>query len=106
WDEDYFFYGEDIDFCYRIKKMGLKIFFVPEYKAIHHKGLSSGIKKVSAEASKATLDTKIWATNHRFKAMEIFYNKHYKKKYPWIITKAVLLAIKLKHAMTLKNLQK
>lgn len=29
WDEDYFFYGEDIDFCYRIKKMGFKIYFVP-----------------------------------------------------------------------------
>lgn len=106
WDEDYFFYGEDIDFCYRIKKIGLKIYFVSEYKALHYKGLSSGIKDASKERTQATLDTKIWATNQRFKAMEIFYNKHYKKKYPWIITQAVLLTIKVKRKLTLKKLKK
>lgn len=105
WDEDYFFYGEDIDFCYRIKKAGYKIFFVPEYKALHHKGMSSGIKKVSSEQSKATLDTKIWATNQRFKAMEIFYNKHYRKKYSWIENQAVFAAIKLKRSMAISSLK-
>lgn len=106
WDEDYFFYGEDIDFCYRIKKKGLAIYFVPTYKAIHYKGMSSGIKKVSKDASQATLDTKIWATNQRFSAMEIFYKKHYKKKYPWIINELVFIAIKLKRTMTLRSLKK
>lgn len=104
WDEDYFFYGEDIDFCYRIKQKGYEIMYVPEYKALHHKGMSSGIKEVSQEQSKATLETKIWATNHRFKAMEIFYGKHYQKKYPWFMTKAVLFAIKFKKTQTLKSL--
>lgn len=103
WDEDYFFYGEDIDFCYRIKKKGLKIMYVPEYKALHHKGMSSGIKEVSKEQSKATLDTKIWATNQRFKAMEIFYDKHYKKQYPGFVTAAVLFAIKMKRRKTLHD---
>jgi GT2 family glycosyltransferase len=105
WDEDYFFYGEDIDFCYRIKRAGYKIFFVPVYKALHHKGMSSGIKKVSQESSKATLDTKIWATNQRFKAMEIFYRKHYQKKYPLIINQLVYLAIKMKRSSALKSLR-
>lgn len=105
WDEDYFFYGEDIDFCFRIKQKGLEIMYVPEYRALHHKGMSSGIKEVSVEQSKATLDTKIWATNHRFKAMEIFYGKHYTKKYPWFVTKAVLFAIAIKKKQTLKSLQ-
>lgn len=106
WDEDFFFYGDDLDFCFRIKKAGYKIYFVPQYKALHYKGLSSGIKKVSAETSKATLDTKIWATNQRFKAMEIFYNKHYKKKYPWIITQAVLFAIKMKKRLAFRRIKK
>ncbi len=106
WDEDYFFYGEDIDFCYRIKKEGLKILFVPEYKALHHKGLSSGIKDVSKQRSQASLETKRWATNHRFNAMEIFYNKHYKKKYPKIVNAAVLWAVKWKRNMALKNISK
>lgn len=101
WDEDYFFYGEDIDFCYRIKKLGLKIYFVPEFRALHYKGLSSGIKKVSKGASRASKDVKIWATNQRFKAMQIFYNKHYRKKYPWIVTFSVLFAVKLKRQITL-----
>lgn len=104
WDEDYFFYGEDIDFCYRIKKRGLKIYYVPEFQAVHHKGLSSGIKKVSKEKSKATRDVKIWATNQRFRAMEIFYGKHYKNKYPWFVTEVVLLGIKMKKVITLRSL--
>lgn len=104
WDEDYFFYGEDIDFCYRIKKLGLKIYYVPKFRAIHHKGLSSGIKKVSKEKSKATKEVKIWATNQRFRAMEIFYNKHYKKKYPWILTQLVLLGIKVRRIIALRSL--
>ncbi len=106
WDEDYFFYGEDIDFCYRIKKLGLKIYFVPEYKALHHKGMSSGIKEVSKEVSRATVETKIWATNHRFNAMEIFYKKHYKHTYPNFINSAVLFAIKLKRIMALHSISK
>lgn len=105
WDEDYFFYGEDLQFCYDIKKAGYTIYFVPEFKALHLKGISSGIKKVSQNVSQATLDTKIWATNQRFKAMEIFYKKNYQKKYPGIVNQAVFLAIKVKRKLTLKSLQ-
>ncbi len=93
WDEDYFFYGEDIDFCYRIKKTGFKIYFVPKYEALHYKGASSGIKKISKNISTADKKTKLWVTNQRFKAMEIFYDKHYKKKYPSILRSAILLGI-------------
>lgn len=99
WDEDFFFYGEDLDFCFRIKKAGYKIYFVPEFRALHYKGISSGIKNVSKDITKATIETKKWATHHRFNAMEIFYNKHYKKIYPKIITALVLSGIKLKRKM-------
>ena len=104
WDEDYFFYGEDIDFCYRIIQKGLKIYYVPEFKALHHKGISSGIKKVSKNQSKATREVRLWATNHRFRAMEIFYNKHYKKKYPFLLTGLVLIAIKIKKQIAIRTI--
>ena len=100
WDEDYFFYGEDIDFCYRIKKEGHKIYFVPEFRALHMKGISSGIKKVSKDVTRASIETRKFATNHRFKAMEIFYNKHYKNKYPRFLTAMVFFGISLKKKIT------
>lgn len=96
WDEDYFFYGEDIDFCYRIKKAGYKIYFVPGVYALHMKGISSGIKKISKDVTRATKETKKFATYHRFKAMEIFYDKHYKGKYNSLLTGLVKLGIRLK----------
>jgi len=40
-DEDYFFYGEDADFCYRAKKAGWKVYFVPGSKVVHLRGASS-----------------------------------------------------------------
>lgn len=100
WDEDFFFYGEDLDFCYRIKELGLKIYFVPEYKALHYKGISSGIKKISHKYSTVSRETKKWATEQRFKAMEIFYKKHYQKKYPAFMTALVLSGIKLRKILT------
>lgn len=96
WDEDFFFYGEDIDFCYRIKEVGYKVYFVPQFEALHMKGVSSGIKKVSKDITKASDKTKKLATYHRFRAMEIFYDKHYKDKYNPIVTGFVKLGIKLK----------
>lgn len=104
WDEDYFFYGEDIDFCYRVKEKGYSIWFVPQYKALHMKGISSGIKKVSQGFTKATKETKELATYHRFKAMEIFYDKHYKKKYPRLVSLLVKVGIKLRKASSKFNL--
>ncbi|MBI4098011.1 MAG: glycosyltransferase family 2 protein, partial [Candidatus Levybacteria bacterium] len=56
-DEDYFLYAEDIDLCYRIKKAGFKIMFVPKVKVTHAKGISSGIKKHSQEVSGASEST-------------------------------------------------
>lgn len=106
WDEDYFFYGEDLDFCYRIKNIGLKIYFVADYKALHMKGISSGIKKVSQHTSKASLETKRFATHHRFRAMEIFYKKHYEQKYPRVVGALVQLGINAKRSMTLRGLEK
>jgi GT2 family glycosyltransferase len=96
WDEDYFFYGEDLDFCYMLKQKGWKIYYVPEFSVLHYKGVSHGLKKVSKDITTANEETKIKSQKERFRAMRLFYKKHYEQKYPWIITHLVYLGIFLK----------
>lgn len=96
WDEDYFFYGEDIDFCYMLKQKSWRIYYVPQVSILHYKGVSGGIKKTSKGITTADKNTKKKVTYERFRAMRIFYKKHYEQKYPWFVTRLVYLGISLK----------
>ncbi|MBI1872242.1 glycosyltransferase family 2 protein, partial [Candidatus Collierbacteria bacterium] len=96
WDEAYYFYGEDIDLCYRIGQAGYKIIYYPKVSSLHLKGASSGIRKETAKVSKADSATKIKIAKSSAEAMKIFYKKFYVKKYPRIVTFLVLSAITLK----------
>ena len=96
WDEDFFWYGEDLDFCYRLKEKGWKIFFVPEFEILHYKGASGGLKKHSKHLTSANGETKKRAHEARFNAMKIFYDKHYKNKYPAVVRGVVLTGISFK----------
>jgi GT2 family glycosyltransferase len=96
WDEDYFFYGEDIDFCYMLKQKNWKIYYVPQFSVLHYKGVSGGFKKVSRDITTASPETRRRSMQARFNAMRIFYKKYYEKKYPWFITRLVYLGISLK----------
>ncbi len=40
-DEDYFMYSEEIDLCWRIKKAGWKVMYLPELTVLHHAGQST-----------------------------------------------------------------
>ena len=80
WDKDYFWNGEDIEFCYSLKQKGWKIYFFPEAKIIHYKGSS-------ARKEKATI-------SHGISAMRIFYKKHYYYQYPPILRDVVLWGVK------------
>lgn len=87
-DENFFMYGEDIDWCYRIKEAGWKVVYYPLAKIIHYKGASSKKRR--------------FMTIYEFhRAMFLFYNKHYIKKYNPIITLLVYLGISLKLILTL-----
>lgn len=101
WDEEYFFYGEDLDYFYRIKQAGWKVMFYPEPLLLHHKGGSSGLRKESRKVTPANKETRIKTAMASIKAMEIFYKKFYKDKYPVWITFLVLSAIKIKGAFRL-----
>lgn len=95
-DPRFFLYGEDIDLCLRIKNKGYKIIYDPTVSITHYKGISSGLKKHSQEISAADKKTKNRALNAFYEAMFLFYNKHYKKKYPFFITWLVYIGIYLK----------
>jgi hypothetical protein len=48
-DEAYFLHAEDLDWCMRAGRQGWKILFVPDAKAIHHKGVSSRGRPLAVE---------------------------------------------------------
>lgn len=104
-DEDYFWYGEDLDFCYRVKKKGWKVMFVPQVRITHFKGVASGIKAHSKKISTADDKTRKLATIARFEVMRIFYNKHYNQKYPFWLSWIVLQAVRLGEAIELAKIE-
>jgi GT2 family glycosyltransferase len=40
-DESFFFYSEEVDYCYRLKEKGYKIYWLPKAEAVHYGGQSS-----------------------------------------------------------------
>lgn len=104
-DEDYFWYGEDLDFCLKVKENGWKIMFVPYVKILHYKGIASGIKYHSKNLSTASKEIQALAMHARFQVMRIFYEKHYKKKYPRWLTGLILGGIKFKEYLSLFRLK-
>jgi GT2 family glycosyltransferase len=44
-DENFTMFFNDVDLCYRIKKVGWKIFFFPDAQVVHQKGASTGKAK-------------------------------------------------------------
>jgi GT2 family glycosyltransferase len=96
WDDSYFFYGEDLDFFYRIKQAGWKVMFYPKALAYHHKGASSGLRKESRGITKANREITLKTAKASVKAWELFYKKFYKGKYSVFTTFIVLLGIRIK----------
>lgn len=74
-DEAFFMYGEDLDWAFRIKQQGYKVWYYPKVHVFHHKGAAS---KGSTRVRRAFYD-----------AMRIFVRKHYRAETPawlyWLI---------------------
>jgi GT2 family glycosyltransferase len=87
-DEDFFMYGEDIDWCYRIKQAGWINSYYPYATILHLKGASSKRKPF-----------KIIYEFHR--AMWLFYNKHYKDRYSFFVSLLVYLGVSFKLTLSL-----
>lgn len=104
-DEDFFFYGEDLDWCWRFKEAGFKIMYTPRAKIIHYKGATSGIKSHSKHLSKATKESRKKAIIESTRAMELFYQKHLKNEYPAFVTFIIILAVKILEKYRLIKIQ-
>jgi GT2 family glycosyltransferase len=77
-DEEIFMFGEDIDWCWRIKEANWKIFYLPNAVVWHAHGASSRLRPIGA-----TIDL--------HKGMEVFYRKHLASKY-WAPFNALVYA--------------
>jgi GT2 family glycosyltransferase len=88
-DEDYYLYGDDLDWCYRIKSGGWKVVYFPETKIIHYGGRGGTGKKP------------YFNIYHFYKSAFIFYRKHPAKKYFFLINWLVYLGIFLRFLMVI-----
>jgi GT2 family glycosyltransferase len=101
WSEEYFMYGEDLDFCYKVKDLGLKVMYFPEYKILHLKHASGLNKNVSEEKPNQEKLEKVRAIKRRtttafYDSMITFYEKFYKNTYPAVIRRLVYLLVEIK----------
>lgn len=81
-DETFFMYGEDLDWAYRIKKAGWKVYYHPQVTVKHVK------RAASRKSKKAQFEF------HR--AMLIFYRKHYRETTPLWLHSLVVMGLLLK----------
>jgi len=79
-DEDIFMFGEDIDWCWRLKEAGWKVVYMPTGSVYHYHGASSRLRRVGA-------------TINLHKGMEVFYRKHHSAHYPSLFNALVYSAI-------------
>lgn len=87
-DERFFMYGEDLDWCYRIKQAGWAIRYYPRTFILHYKGASSSDRSL-----------KLIYEFHR--AMVVFYRKHYREKYAWPVNGFIYMGILVKFMLAL-----
>ena len=84
-DKDYFLWGEDVDFCYRLKALkGWKIMYLPQFSCVHLKGGSMGIgmRKSTKDLVRKPLWYRLKMVRLSTEAMSTFVRKHYMDKYP------------------------
>jgi N-acetylglucosaminyl-diphospho-decaprenol L-rhamnosyltransferase len=79
-DERFFMYGEDLDWCLRTRQAGWTVRYEPSIVVQHQHGAASRKRAVRT-------------TYHFFRAMDLFYRKHYVDRYHPLVTGMVRTAI-------------
>lgn len=87
-DEGFFMYGEDLDWAYRIKQKGWKVLYNGKVEVIHYKGESSKQQSVRP-------------IFEFYRAMLVFYRKHYYRSTAAPINLLVISAIFFRGAIAL-----
>ncbi|MFN7016178.1 MAG: glycosyltransferase family 2 protein [Fimbriimonadales bacterium] len=89
-DEAFPLFFNDVDWCYRIKRAGWKIYFVPDVQILHHGGAS-------------TKQVRLNAIRESHRALEAFYRKHYRAQLNPLLYALCIGAIRLGGAVRLLN---
>jgi len=84
WDEEYFFYGEDLDLCVRISELGKRIRYLGTATAVHAKGASSRLHVPTAELSSDELATKRRVQAEIVRSHRRFFREHMEQRTPWL----------------------
>jgi GT2 family glycosyltransferase len=84
-DEEYFMYGEDLDWAYRMKIHHWKIYFNPNISILH--------KKKQSGRDHKDIQTRIVSKKYFYETMQLFYSKHYEKKYGPVLSWLVKIGI-------------
>ena len=84
-DGQFFMYGEDLDWAYRIQEAGWKIYYNPNVTVLHVK------RAASRHSSRAQVEF--------YRAMDIFYRKHYAAQTPWWLHLPIVTAISLRQKL-------
>ncbi|GAB5519143.1 MAG: glycosyltransferase [Rhodothermales bacterium] len=87
-DEDFFMYGEDLDWCFRIQKAGWRIYYTPSTQIIHYKGES-------------TKKGELRYVRLFYGAMLLFARKHFRGQYAPVFEWLLQLSIVARAALTL-----
>lgn len=82
-DDDFFMYGEDLDWSYRIKQHGWKVWYLHDAHALHLKGATS-----RKQSSRMIVEF--------YRAMWLFYRKHQSRRHGVLLDCAVLGGIVLR----------
>lgn len=86
-DETFFMYGEDLDLALRIKQKGWNAYYYPRAHIMHYK------RESSKQSKKAQIEF--------YRAMYIFYDKHYRRTTPFWLNWVVLGGIAVKGGLAL-----
>lgn len=73
-DERFYFYSEEADFCYRAKKEGINSILATEYQVIHHRGGSQQNNGMNEKSINMIIESEA-------KFIDIHYNSFNKKAY-------------------------
>lgn len=87
-DERFFMYGEDLDLAYRLKHLDWRVYYYPVVQVLHHKGASS--RKQSDRSIREF-----------YRAMHVFYRKHYAASHPGVINAVITLGIAVRGTLAL-----
>ena len=79
-DDSFFMYGEDLDWAWRIKAAGWRVYYVPATRVLHFKGATT-----ARQSERMIVEF--------YRAMYLFYRKHYAPRAPRAFNWLVALGI-------------